>query len=90
MKNVYLITYDLNSTEKDYSALFSEIEKLGDSIRILKSVWFVYTDKDAKQISDILRGVMDVRDHLYVVRNDNEDRQGWMYSKNWDWLKGKK
>lgn len=85
---VYLITYDLSSTEKDYTSLFSEIEKLGSAKRILKSVWLVNTEnKNANQISEILRSVMDKDDLLYVVKNHPSDRQGWMYTSNWEWLK---
>lgn len=84
---VYLITYDLSSDDKDYTSLYTEIEKLGDSKRILKSVWLVKVeDKNANQITEILRSVLDERDLLYVVRNDEKDRQGWMHSSNWKWL----
>ena len=87
---VYLITYDLSSDDKDYTSLYSEIEKLGDAKRILKSVWLVSVeDKNANIISEILRKVLDNKDLLYVVKNDNIDRQGWMHSSNWKWLEQK-
>jgi CRISPR/Cas system-associated endoribonuclease Cas2 len=87
---VYLITYDLSSDDKDYTSLYAEIEKLGDAKRILKSVWLVsVVEKTASQISGILRTVLDDKDILYVVKNDNQDRQGWMHSSNWKWLKEK-
>ena len=85
---IYLITYDLSSEDKDYTSLYSEIESLGNAIRILKSVWLVnVTNKDANDISSALRKVMDDIDLLYVVKNDDRDRQGWMHSSNWQWLK---
>ena len=84
---VYLITYDLSSPDKDYTSLFTEIEKLGDSKRILKSVWLVsVNNKNAFQISETLRNVMDRDDLLYVVKNHETDRQGWLYTSNWEWL----
>lgn len=84
---VYLITYDLSSPDKDYTSLFTEIEKLGDSKRILKSVWLVSVEnKNASQISETLRKVMDKDDLLYVVKNHKTDRQGWLYTSNWEWL----
>jgi CRISPR/Cas system-associated endoribonuclease Cas2 len=84
---VYLITYDLSSPEKDYSSLFSEIENLGNAKRILKSVWLVAVeDKNAHQISETLRKVMDKDDLLYVVKNHESDRHGWIYSSIWKWL----
>nr|WP_294923451.1 hypothetical protein [uncultured Flavobacterium sp.] len=87
---VYLITYDLSSDDKDYASLYTEIEKLGEAKRILKSVWLVSVhNKNATQISAILRTVLGDKDFLYVVKNDNQDRQGWMYSSNWQWLKEK-
>ncbi len=87
---VYLITYDLSSDDKDYTSLYTEIEKLGDAKRILKSVWLVNVqDKNANQISETLRTVLDERDLLYVVKNDAHDRQGWMHSGYWKWLEGK-
>lgn len=87
---VYLITYDLSSNDKDYTSLYTEIEKLGDAKRILKSVWLVSVfDKNARQISEKLRTVLGDKDLLYVVKNDNTDRQGWMHSSNWKWLQDK-
>jgi len=87
---VYLITYDLSSDDKDYTSLYSEIEKLGDAKRILKSVWLVNVlDKNANQICEILRKVLEDHDLLYVVKNDHVDRQGWMHSSNWKWLEHK-
>lgn len=88
---VYLITYDLSSDLKDYTSLYTEIEKLGDAKRILKSVWLVRVfDMTASQISAKLRAVLDDKDLLYVVKNHDTDRQGWMHSSNWEWLKEKK
>lgn len=85
---IYLITYDLSSEDKDYTSLYSKIESLGSAIRILKSVWLInVTDKSANEISSALREVMDDKDLLYVVKNDSFDRQGWMHSSNWKWLK---
>lgn len=85
---VYLITYDLNSEDRDYTALYDEIENLGNAQRILKSVWLVKVHNlNAKKISDKLRSVMDKKDLLYVVKNDDSERQGWLYSSNWKWLK---
>lgn len=85
---IYLITYDLSSEDKDYTSLYTEIENLGNAIRILKSVWLVSVENmNANQISKTLREVMDDGDLLYVVRNDDSDRQGWMHSSNWQWLK---
>jgi len=85
---VYLITYDLSSDDKDYTSLYTEIENLGNAIRMLKSVWLVKVDNlNSKEITNKLRAVMDDKDLLYVVKNDNTDRQGWLYSSNWEWLK---
>lgn len=85
---VYLITYDLNSEDRDYKTLYDEIENLGKAQRMLKSVWLVNVDGlNAKAISEKLREVMDTKDLLYVVKNDKYDRHGWMYSSNWEWLR---
>jgi CRISPR/Cas system-associated endoribonuclease Cas2 len=88
--DIYLITYDLYSDDKDYTALYTEIEKLGVAKRILKSVWLVKIENmNATQISTKLRPVMDDKDLLYVVKNDKLDRQGWMHSSTWEWLNEK-
>lgn len=85
---IYLITYDLSSEDKDYTSLYSAIENLGSAKRILKSVWLVKVENlNASDISNNLRLVMDDRDLLYVVKNDDLDRQGWLHSSNWQWLK---
>ena len=38
---MYLISYDLKSAEADYEAMYSAIQALGASLRVLDSTWIV-------------------------------------------------
>jgi len=67
MSQKYLITYDLNKPGQNYSDLYDAIKKQGSSwIHPLESVWFVKSEKNAAQIRDALKGVVDPSDKVFV------------------------
>ncbi len=86
---VYLVTYDLKSMSKDYSALYDAIKSCGEWIHPLESVWIVDVSKrhlNADQITDILRAHMTQDDTLFVCQIDGMNRNGWMARNAWQWL----
>jgi CRISPR/Cas system-associated endoribonuclease Cas2 len=85
---IYLITYDLNTEDKDYNALYDKIKSLGDSYyHPLESVWFLKSPCDVNMISEELRMTMDDNDHIFVVEITNESKQGWLPKTAWEWLR---
>ena len=67
---VYLVSYDLNEPCKDYSALIRAIETYNANgehfCKVLKSQWFIYSNKTAEQIFVHLRRFIDDDDELFV------------------------
>lgn len=49
--------------------------------------WVVYTTSNASKWQERLRPFVDPGGHLFIVRLDVSDRQGWMTRKFWDWLR---
>ena len=67
---VYLVSYDLNKPEQDYPALIRAIETYNANnehfCKVLKSQWFLYSNKTAKQIFNHLSRFIDEDDELFV------------------------
>lgn len=85
---MYLISYDLKSAEADYEAMYSAIQALGASLRVLDSTWIVDPPHDVGEddIATRLRGIIHAGDRFIVVHIDNR-RQGWLSRNMWDWMR---
>lgn len=90
MSKTFLITYDLNSPGKDYSALYEAIKGLGSWHHPLESTWAVKPSlyNNSQDIYNVLRPIIDDTDDIFIVDITNQDRQGWMPKTFWEWLKG--
>jgi hypothetical protein len=84
--DVYLITYDLKSVNKDYAELFSRIKELGEWQHPLDSVWLVRSVRNANSIYLSLREVMGEKDLAMVVKVELSDIQGWLPKSFWSWV----
>lgn len=89
---LYIITYDINTTVKDYSSLYECIKKLGDSYQHpLESVWFLSSQHDATSICNALKREMTDKDRVFVGElTADSDVQGWLPRSFWNWLKNEK
>lgn len=81
----YCISYDLNENHKDYDGLISAIREY-DYIKALYSTWFVKSNDTAQDIYNHLKPYIDNDDHLFVIKVDPSDKQGWMSKDIWTWL----
>lgn len=83
-----LISYDLKKGDKDYAPLYEAIKALGDAWwHYMESVWIVHTDRTASQCRVGLRTAIDDDDTLFVCDITGKERDGWLPSKAWEWLK---
>ena len=83
-----LITYDLRSSDKDYTSLYEGIKKnCSKWWHYMESVWIVKTDNTPDSIVDMLKDKIDKDDRLFVVDITQQKRQGWLPSKAWEWIK---
>lgn len=63
----YLIGYDLNKPEQNYTALIKAIEAFDAYWHHLDSTWIVKSDLKAATIRDMLAQHIDANDELLVV-----------------------
>lgn len=82
---LYLITYDLNKSDKDYNGLTKVLEGFPRHNHCQKSVWLIGTGESADQIANTLHPHIDSNDLLLVVRWGMEF-QGRMTKEVWDWI----
>lgn len=82
---VYLVSYDLNTPGKDYSALIDAICTYNGYCKALKSQWFVCSDGSAFDIYAHLKSYTDENDWLLVCEfTDNQI--GWLPDEAVEWL----
>lgn len=86
---VFIITYDINTTVKNYNDLYNAIKQLsGDFQHPLESTWLVSTSLNALDIYNRLRPLIDDKDYLFVTRISTP-YYGWLSKNVWEWLKSR-
>ncbi|AQR95533.1 hypothetical protein [Clostridium saccharoperbutylacetonicum] len=81
----YLITYDLNKSDQNYSCLCESIKSLGFWAHFMDSTWFVDTDYSPEQIRDELLKVMDSNDSLFITKISSY-AGSLLHKEAWPWL----
>lgn len=83
-----LITYDLKSSDRDYTLLYEAIKNLGDKWwHYMESVWLVHTNLSPTDSFNRLKEYFTQDDTCFIVNITGQERQGWLTSKAWDWIK---
>lgn len=91
MTKAYVVSYDLKAPGRDYTTFYDVIKGLGDARHPLESVWVVFVD-EAQTIDDIYRRLHDELtndDLLLIFEVKPEERQGWLASTFWQWMREK-
>lgn len=90
-EKIYLIAYEINETQFDYSSLKEAIKSYGDYQHPMESLWFVRISAKigSDEISESLRNHFhSVHDHIFVMQvTDDASRQGWLPKSFWKWLR---
>ena len=73
MANNLFISYDLNSTGQDYTAVAEAIKSLGSWAKIHKSVWYVNSNLTSEKAAEIVWASMDNNDQLIVIDASNNN-----------------
>lgn len=82
---VYVVSYDLNKSDKDYNDLYKVLKKYS-YIHYLDSTWLIETSESSTQIYDKLKPYIDKNDYILVIQAQN-NYWGWLPNDAWDWLK---
>jgi hypothetical protein len=84
----YLVGYDLNKADKDYSGLIEAIKALSDTWwHHLDSTWIIKYAGTASTIRDALNPYLDSNDELLVVQLFGEAAWVGFNEKGSKWLK---
>ena len=85
---VFMITYDLNNSEKDYDDVFEAIKKASDGTwcHYWGSTWLIKSGHtSASDVSDLITPYLDSKDRLFVIEVKN-NKQGWLTKKQCDYI----
>ena len=87
---IYLISYEINESQYDYSDLKEAIKSYGDYQHPMETLWFVRISGQSKQdeIAEHLRQYFhSAHDHIYVMPVPGDlPRQGWLPKAFWKWM----
>jgi len=86
--NSYMIGYDLNKPEQNYTNLITTIKESFDNWwHYLDSTWIVNTTLNTLEIRDLLQPHVDGDDELLVVKLSGEGAWAGFDQKASEWLK---
>ena len=88
---VYIISYELRTPDKDYTGLYSFLEKeMGDSaVHVLRDTWWIElndVEPNLAQLCDRIRSFMGEKDVFFIMDITNQHTNGWLASSSWKWL----
>ena len=81
----YLVTYDLNKSDKNYQGVISAIEKY-NFLKIMYSAYIIKTSDSADAIFSKIKPYIDSNDRLLVVEINTLNEQGWLAEDAWKWI----
>lgn len=86
-----MITYDINTTLKDYASFYDAIKQIGYSYKHpQESTWFIATRMpiDIGKTVQYLRSFLARMDTILIVELTSETiLDGWLSNNFWDWYK---
>lgn len=85
----YLISYDLNKSDKNYDGVFNAIKESSANgttwWHYLDSTWIIKSNLSVNDISSKIKLEADENDFFIVIEIKN-NKQGWLPQKAWDYL----
>lgn len=87
---VYLITYDLNKSDKDYEGVYQAIKDASTYwCHYWDSSWLIKSNLEtADAVFDKIKPHLDNNDRCFVVEVKN-NKQGWLTKEQWDTINTK-
>lgn len=82
---IYLITYDLNKSDKDYEGVYQAIKDASTYwCHYWESSWLIKSNLEtADAVFDKIKPHLDNNDRCFVVEVKN-NKQGWLTKEQWD------
>lgn len=85
---VYLVTYDLNKEDKDYSGVIQAIKDASTGVwtHCMESTWLIQSSmKSEVEVFNAVKPHLDANDNCLVVRV-TEKPMGRLATKRWDYI----
>ena len=82
---VYVVSYDLSKPNRDYTALYTQLQNSQAWWHYLESTWLIDTSESATQLYNRLASTIDKDDSLLVIEAGRQ-RQGWLPDEAWKWI----
>ena len=88
---VYIVSYQLQTPDKDYSPLYKYVEhSIGDSaVHVLRDSWWIGTEKsiDVNEVANKIREYMGEHDSVFIAKLSTDTPiNGWLPSTHWTWF----
>lgn len=88
---IYSLSYELKSTEKDYTSLFNYLEHsigLG-GIHVMRDTWWIAsnTELGINDICNEIRQLIGEKDHFFFTKLSDKEINGWLPSSSWDFFR---
>ena len=87
---IYSLSYELKSTERDYTSLFNYLEhEIGSgSIHVMRDSWWIASDieLDINVICDQIREHIGEKDYFFFTKLSDSVINGWLPSSSWDYF----
>lgn len=83
----FIITYDLNSSGQNYTALNDAIKSYGTWAKIATTTYIIVSQKSASNIRDYLNQFIDNNDVLFVAKLQGEAAWCGLNEEVSNWLK---
>lgn len=84
---LYLVTYDLNKPEQNYSGLFEFLKSNKNWWHHLDSTWLIKSDEEIEIFKNKVKAQIDDNDSLLIINVTDDKYKGWLTKKAWDWLR---
>ncbi|OMF48584.1 hypothetical protein [Paenibacillus peoriae] len=82
---VYMVSYDLNGADKDYSGLIEALGTFGTCLHVLESTWLIEANS-ARQVYDVAAPYIDKDDEILVIRVESEYK-AYLQEKASEWIR---
>ena len=86
MQKKYLITYNLKTTNWNYTGFFSTLQNIGSWWHYLDTTWIIKSEFTSQQIYSMIAPHLSKSDLILVVEIVANTSFGWLPKDAWDWL----
>jgi hypothetical protein len=91
---IYILSYQLQTPDKDYAPLYKYIDSIGTSAKhVLRDSWWIATPTvlNVDEVSLQIRQYLGEQDSVYLtLLAPNAPVNGWLPSNYWEWYRENK